>query len=341
MAGDAGSVSRVAAAILALALGLGTEACDRCAGILGCTGAPRLSMGGQLIVRETGTAVRGAVLTFVRASGVALASDSVSAVTDAGGQFQLAVEASNLGEVVGDIAVRPPAPWLPYRVRGLTFPTSDVRGEGQILGRWVVDPYIQFDGQFQRRGDGQLLGGARVTIIRTGGVAVSPDTVALTAGSDGGVYFEIRAAEPGDMVADIVVASPDLARTYRLTGVVFVAEYRDLPARLAAPLSVGPGLKYVGEVRRADTDGVVAGAAVDFRRTGGIEVTPSLMVTVTNSSGRFPFTLTNVDSGEVIGDLTVHPPAPLRDTTITGIRLQTFESDAQRVLAVWRLTPQP
>ena len=332
---------RIAAAFLALTLGLGLEACERCAGILGCTSDPRLSLGGQLIVRETGAAVGGVALDFVRTGGVALASDSVRTTTDADGRFQLAVEASDVGEVVGDLVVRSPAPWSPYRVRGLRFHTSEVRGEGQVLGRLVVDPYIQFVGQFERRGDGRLLAGASVTIMRTGGVAVSPDTVALTAGYDGGVYFEIHAAEPGNMLADVVVESPDLARRSRLTGVVFVAKYLDVVPQLGAPYPVGPGLKYVGEVRRADTASGVVGATVEFQRTGGIEVTPSLMVAVTNPYGRFAFTLSNVDSGEVVGNLTIHLPAPFRDTTITGIRLQTFESDIQRLLAVWWITPSP
>ncbi|MBI4541434.1 MAG: hypothetical protein HY705_00200 [Gemmatimonadetes bacterium] len=298
-----------------------------------------MSVGGQLIVHETGEAVEGAVLDFVRTGGVALARDSLRTTTDGEGRFQLSAEASDVGEVVGDLTVQPPAPWLPYRVRGQTFLTSDVRGEGQIIGRWVVDPYVETIAQLERRGDGRLLAGARVIIIRIGGVTTTPDSSDLRAGPDGRIYFEADAAEPGDMLADVVVESAELARSYRLTRAAFVAKYQDLVPQVDAVWRFGPGLQYVGEIRRADISGAVAGATVEFQRTGGIQVTPSLMVSVTNASGRFPFTLSSLDSGEVVGNLTVHPAAPLRDTTFTGIRLQTFESDIQRLLNVWFIAP--
>jgi hypothetical protein len=53
--------------------------------------------------------------------------------------------------------------------------------------------------------------------------------------------------------------------------------------------------------------------------------------------GRFRLALTPLAAGEVLGELHVFPPAPLRDTVITDVRLQTFESDEVRLRDVWRL----
>ena len=336
MARDDGGVSRVAALFLAVALGFGAQACDRCAGIFGCTSAPRLSMGGQLIIRETGAAVGGAALDFVRTGGVQLASDSVSIMTDGEGRFQLAVEASNLGQVVGDLVVRPPAPCLPYRVRGLSFRTSDVRGEGQILGRMVVRPYIDFIGELYRRSDGQPLAGASVTIIPTGGVHVSPDSFNLTAGPDGRIYFVANAAQPGDMVANMVVASSMLSGPSRLSGVVFPAIYVDTVPEVGAVWRFGYALPYVGELFRRGTGTRSAGIEVDFQRTGGIPVSPDAFVVHTGPDGRFPLNgMIPFAEGDLVGNLIIRPPAPATGETISAVQMRTVDSDTLILLGVW------
>jgi hypothetical protein len=328
-------VRRIAAAFLALTLGLGLEACERCAGILGCTSDPRLSMGGQLIVRETGAPVRGVALDFMRTGGVALASDSVRATTDAYGHFQLAVDAAEMGEVVGDLVVRAPAPWSPYRVGGLRFRTSNVRGEGQILGRMVVVPYIEFIGELHNRSSGQRLSGAQVTIRRTGGVDVSPDSFDITTGSDGRIYFKAQAANPGDMVADLVVTSPAQGRTFRRSDVHFSATYLDRIPELAAVWRFGTVLPYVGEIYYRGTGARSAGIQVKFQRTGGILVDRDSFVTSTGSDGRFPFLTTPLADGELVGRLIIRPPALALPETLQTLRVPTVDTDQLLLLGVW------
>jgi hypothetical protein len=329
-------VRRGIAAFLSLALGLGLEACDRCAGILGCTSDPRISFGGQLIVRETGTPMRGVALDFVRTGGVSLASDSVRTTTDADGRFQLAVEASDNGEVVGDLVVRASAPWSPYRVRDLRFRTSEVRGEGQVLGRVVVDPYIEFIGVLFDRRDGQLLAGARLTILRTGGVAVSaPDSVEMTLDADGRFLYDTRAAEPGEMIADLVVRAPSLPRVYRLSGVRFEATYLDRVPQVAAAWRIGAGLPYVGILYRRGSEIRSAGIEVEFRRTGGIAADPDTFSVSTNAYGAFSLETTPLADGVLVGDLIVRPPPPAVADTIRAIRLQTVDTEPQILVGVW------
>ena len=327
---------RIAAAFLALSLGFGLEACEPCAGILGCTSNPRISFGGQLIVRETGAPVRGVALDFVRTGGVSLASDSIRTTTDAYGHFQLAVEASDVGEVVGDFVVRASAPWSPYRARDLRFRTSEVRGEGQLLGRLVVDPYIEFIGVLFDRRDGRLLAGARLTILRTGGVAVSaPDSVEVTVDSDGRFLYDTRAAEPGGMIADLVVTAPSLPRAYRLPGVRFEATYLDRVPQVAAAWRIGAGLPYVGVLFRRGSLIVSAGIEVEFQRTGGIAADPDTFVVSTNANGAFSLVTTPLADGVLVGDLIIRPPPPAVAETIQAIRMQTVDTEPLILFGVW------
>jgi hypothetical protein len=110
----------------------------------------------------------------------------------------------------------------------------------------------------------------------------------------------------------------------------------DDSVRLAGRWKVGPSLLYVGELLR-DDDTPVEGARVEFRRTGGIATRESVLTERTDAVGRFRLAPTPLAGGEVIGDLHVFPPAPLRDTVIVNVRLQTFESDEVRLRDVWRL----
>jgi len=328
-------MKRPLAAALALVVGAGLEACDPCSGIIGCSGPARMSVEGQVIVRESGAAVRGVALTFVRTDGVGLATDSVQTTTDAAGRFQLVTDAAAVGDVAGDLVVTPPAPWQPYTVSGLHFSTSTIRGEGQILGRMVVAPYVEFIGELYSRSNGQPLSGALVTITRTGGVAVSPDSFDVTAGSDGRIYFKAQAANPGDMVADLVVTSPALARTFRRSDVHFSATYLDLIPEVAAVWRFGSALPYVGEVYYRGTGARSAGIQVEFQRTGGILVDRDSFVTSTGSDGRFPFLMAPLADGELVGRLIIRPPAPVLPETLQTLRLPTVDTDQLLLLGVW------
>ncbi len=330
---------RLPAALLALGASLAIQACDPCSGIVGCTGTARLSLDGRLIVRETGVAVPGAVLAFVRTGGVPLASDSVRTVTDHQGRFQLSVAAGATGVVMGDLVVVPPAPWHAYHARGLQFRTSPIRGEGQILGRVVVTPYLEFIGDLYSRSTGQPLAGARVTIRRTGGVALSSDSIDVTAGGDGRIYFKLDAADAGDMVADVVVEAPTVGRTFRRDGVHFTATYVDQIPAVGAVWSFGAGLPYVGEIYARGSGIRPAGIDVEFRRTGGIPTDPDSFVVATNADGRFPFLLTPEADGEVVGDLVIRPPAPQVPETIPALRMSTADTDQLILLGVWGFGP--
>ena len=337
MARDDHTVRRLwGAALLALVLGAGAQGCDRCAGVLGCTGEPRLSLTGQLIVRETGAAVPGAAVDFVRTGGVSLASDSISTTTDGAGRFQLAVGASALGQVVGDLVVRPPAPWHAYRARGVSYPTSDVRGQGQVLGQLVVTPYVAFLGVLSNRADGRPLSGARVTIVRTGGVELTAsDSFDIAADTTGYFFFDVAAQDAGALTTDMIVHAPALPQASRRSGVVFTAQYQDRLTQVGGAWTLGTWLPWVGVLVHRGSESRSAGIEIDFQRTGGIPVRPDTFVVHTNQDGAFALSPTPLAQGAVVANLIVRPPAPEPAETIFAQSLATADTDQQVILGVW------
>lgn len=325
---------RITSLALLACAAVAAQGCGRCEGILGCTSAPRVSVDGQFVVHATRAGVPGVAVDFIRTGGVALASDSVRAVTDADGFFNLAVNALQGGAVTGDLSVHPPAPWLPYRVSGQTFETSDVRGAGTLLTRWVVDPYIQFAVELYRRDGHVPLTGAQVTIVRTGGVQIAPDSFVTTVDSNARIYFPAQAQAPGTALASVTVSSPLLPHAYTLANVGMRAWYLDSLPLIAGVWELGWSLQYGALVVNYNGVGI-PGTTVNFQRTGGIAVTPDTLTAETNVWGIAPLTMFTVDSGAVVGTLTIHPPAPYRDTTITGLRLETFDSDSTRLAGVF------
>jgi hypothetical protein len=148
------------------------------------------------------------------------------------------------------------------------------------------------------------------------------------------------AAGPGEVVGDIEARGPNGAVT-RIAG-VRLATQRDDSLRLAGVWGFGPSLLYAGEVLNGANDRPVAGARVTFERTGGVPTVPERVDAVSDALGRFPIHLVTQQPGDVIGTLTIRPPAPWPDVPIVipGVRAATFDGDEQRLLAVWRI-PAP
>ena len=332
-------MNRVAAAILlglAPALGLITQSCDRCTGVIGCTGAPRLSLDGQLIVRATGAGVPGATLDFIRTGGAQLTSDSTRTTTNAEGWFNLAVDAAASGLVTGDLVVRPPSPAPAYRVLGLSFPTSDVRGEGQVLGSLVTTPYIEFIGEVHSVVAGAPVAGAQVTVQRTGGVAIAPpDTFTVTSDSLGRIYFKVNAAEPGTMIADLSITTPAQQSTTHISSVNFAAHYLDVIPQVAGVFLAGAWTPYVGELYRRGSMVRSAGISVEFERTGGVAASPDTFTVQTNDAGRFPLITTPLAVGNLVGNLIVRPPAPELPETIFAVTMPPLDTNQLVLIGIW------
>lgn len=331
-----GLFGRRAATVLAWLALTGVTACDPCAGVSGCATAPHLSYSGRLIVHETRQPAPGATVTLHRTSGVELEQNDPSATTDANGFYRLVTGARGAGTVTADITISAPG-YATYTVTGLTLRTSEVRGDGGDLGRWVVDPYIAFLGELTSRVTRAKLQGASVTFTRTGGVAIRPAVPSGVSDAGGRFFIGAHTSALGVVTGDLLVTAPSLRMPYRISGIPIAIQYRDEPVQFTAAFSVGPSLAYALELFYRGTESLtrVAGASVQVRRVGGVQTASDTVSATTLANGRFTVELAPLEEGEVVVDVLVRPPAPEVPYTIRGVRLRTFDGDSTRFAGVF------
>jgi hypothetical protein len=78
---------------------------------------------------------------------------------------------------------------------------------------------------------------------------------------------------------------------------------------------------------------------VQFRRTGGINVTPPDWTASTDGNGRVAFPVRTLESGVVTGDLSIIPRPPWQPFERKGLSFPTFESDTARLYGVVEVGP--
>ena len=332
-------MTRVVRVVLSVVLVAGATSCDPCAGTVGCRTEPRVSVTGRTVVYRENRHIAGVTIEFTRTGGVELASDRVTTTSDDQGWFRLAMDARSEGEVVGDLTVRPPAPWSSYTVAGVRVSTRTIRGDGQDLGRIVVDPYLAVIGELRNLRTRGPLPGAYVEFRRTGGVAVSPGTMEWTTDAGGRFFIDPLPTGFGTVEGVLTVVSRALPKTF-VVPVRYTTEWRDRVPQNVAVIGLGTSLVYVGDIFRRGSLKGVPGVEVEFVRTGGVQTDPARVVVRTDTGGRFPIVLLPAEAGEVIGDLIVRPPSPLTGFTVSGLRLKTFDVDTIGLIGRWGIGPQ-
>lgn len=312
---------------------------DPCFGVAACVGEPRISYEGQLVRHWGGHPVEGVAVRFARVGGVEVESDTFTVTTGVDGRFTLEVGAEEAGEVVADIEVTPPTR-AAYVVPGMRFRTRDRRGDGDVLPRWVVDPYFPYVGELYFRPTGEPLRGARVELRRTGGTAVPVEVWEAETDQAGrfSILTHVYPPIPGEMEAELTVTLPAPYGRSVVPGIRLATTHVVDDETRVARWGVGPSLAYFGELfARADLRRL-EGVEVEFRRTGGIPVQPEHFVVRTDAGGRFPFPVTPLASGELRGELTVRPAPPALPFTET-VRVSTFDTDGGRLFGIWGVGP--
>jgi hypothetical protein len=325
------------AAWLAAAAVAAATACDPCTGTATCSVSPRVSYTGKVIDFGSGRGAPGVAVGFRRTSGGAVAGDSLSAVTDGEGRYTLRADAVGGGDVVGELTVRPPAPLPPYTVRGVRLAQSSVGGGGGVLPTFVTQPYVDFVGELRYRRSGGPLAYSGVTFTRTGGGRLSRgDTLTTAAGADGWFYLEAPAVGADTVVGDLAVKYYEFSRPLIVRGVRLPVRYTDRLPSLDRSLRLGTALDYTAEFRYRATQTPVIGAEVEFRRTGGLPLQQQTFVGRTDLNGQLVLVLTPTSetAGEVVGDVTVRPPAPAAPFVIRGVRVRSYDSDELPFLGV-------
>lgn len=237
--------------------------CNPCDGVVGCEGSSRLGVGGQIVDRDIvgAPAVSGVRVEVVPTGGVPLDASSATATTDGTGWWQTSLRARATGDVVVTVTVTPPGD-KPYRVDGLVVRASSRRGDGNVLGRWVRRPYISYLGGLRDRATGGPVSGARVTVVRRGGIDVEPTSTTRTvSATDGNGYFlyDVRPLDFGPLIVDFVIERNGLRTTVIPNVAIYPAHEWGPPLPSAGATFV---LDSVGGAAPYASRGVAAGSAV-------------------------------------------------------------------------------
>jgi hypothetical protein len=289
---------------------------------------------GELQFRGDRAPLGGVDVVFERTGGADARPARVQSRTLPDGRFGLTLTTDEAGIVEGDLLVQTPGAAAPTRIPGVRLAA---RGDDSVrfLGRFGVGAQLLYVGQLAQRATGAAAVGWTVTFRRTGGIALLRDTTSAVSVDWGGFSIAPDTRAEGEVVGELTARPPAGGAPVPL-GTVRLRTRADDSVRFAGRWNVGPSLLYVGELLR-DNGTPIEGARVEFRRTGGLATAESLLVERSNAVGRFRLAPTPLGTGEVVGELRVFPPAPLRDTVITNVTLPTFESDEVRLRAVWRL----
>jgi hypothetical protein len=192
---------------------------------------------------------------------------------------------------------------------------------------------VSYLGQLVAPRTNQPTGGVDIQFMRVGGVHLRTDTFTVTTSPAGWFEIDASARTPGEVVADFLVRPPPPWEPFLVEGVRLQTSEVRGHTRLLTPWSLDPYITYVGELFFRSGDLSPNGALVTFRRTGGIEVSPSVLQVTANEQGRFWMTPIPAITGVVAASLEVHLSAHGRTIMIPEVRLSTTQDPGEvRVL---------
>jgi hypothetical protein len=316
-------------------LGLVLSSCDPCTGIVSCGGDPVFRAGGWIVDHGTGQSVSGVRVSFVPDGG---SVELPTAVSGRNGRWEMSAAAGALESISGRFRVESDE-GVPYLTDRVALRRLD-RGGSQEMGRWTTEPYFSFIGElwFPDR----VPRPARVRFVRTGGAATEPGEVELRADPYGRFFVQLDLLEAGEVVADLEVRHGDLPRPYWIRDLRIPHKYRDEMLPLDRTLQVGPSLAYLGRLMRRSAGSLipVEGIETEVRRIAGIQVTPSVVRSVTVDWGGFSMVMTTWEEGEVEGVVRAFLPPEGDAVTLDTVRLATFDGPELRSGGEWAWGPQ-
>ena len=318
-------------------------ACDPCSGTAQCVNGTYLAADGQIVDAGSGRGVDGVRIDVTRRGGILVDRDSVSTVTANDGHWRVQFDPASGGNLDVDVNVTAPT-GASYRVRDLRLRTTERGGEGNLLDRWVANPFFANAAELFVRGttDDRVVG-ASIEFRRTGGIdLLGPGVVNGVVHSSTDFAGRVNLFSPGedgvftsavgDVVGDLTVKrSPSDSTVVTGLHIRSTYLYRDVTGILR--LGVGPSLEYQGEFRSRATGALLGGVPVEFQRTGGVEVTVPNFTTISAANGRFSFRGRPLTSGALQGRLIFTAPFPSTPETLS-VKLPTYEDDGGRFFGV-------
>lgn len=186
-----------------------------------------------------------------------------------------------------------------------------------ILGGCRTGEHLAYVGHVVRHTTGSAVPNTRIVFIRTGGVAVTPDSIDTASGSDGFFRIEATAASSGYVVADLRVYPPNgWGKPFAIRNYNLKTTRIDGDGGQFGRIAIDPYIVYVARGVDATTGEVLtANAPISFKRTGGIAVEPEVFETTADDFGNFVISPLVTEPGFVYGDLTMG--IPQRQTSYT------------------------
>jgi hypothetical protein len=159
---------------------------------------------GCIIHRGASVPQPGITIDFVRTGGAPTLRSTTTVTSDSSGVFLLDLGPLSRGDVVGDLTVHGFEASTTYVARNVIVPAADGFRADTSFGIGLQLPYF---GTVQRFNSG--VPGVRVTMKRTGGIPISPDSVSMVTASDGLFNtYPFHATNAGELVVDITVSPP-------------------------------------------------------------------------------------------------------------------------------------
>lgn len=285
-----------------------------------------------------GQPLAGAAVSFAITGGAPATAVVTTAASNGAGIFFLELRGTSaLGAVIGTLTVSHPS--LPRVSRFNGFSVSlDHRYEiPRSVATLAVGGQRTYGGEVIFRGTGEKAPNARVEFTRTGGVAMTPASVQVQADAHGYFLLLLDALVDGTVIGDVTVRSADGARASTYRGVRF-ATYDSTSFRSSGLWAYGERWAWAVELWAHDRLSPAPNVGVEFRRTGGLAISPERVGGRTGSDGRFEVKAQVTDTGTVFGELAVFPAVgPPR--IIPNVRLRTFEGDDLRFSGVYGFGP--
>lgn len=271
-----------------------------------------------------------------------LTDDAFYAVTDGSGYARLfggLVTPLEDGEVIGslEIVLPPPLGTMHQDVRIPVRPEYRAPAQVRFFG---AGPSLNYHFAFASRGNGLEIPGVAVSFKEDSGIAISSPTWSRTSDATGRVAFPARPETYGTAYGRLTITPPSPWKAYARD--VALPAFDSDDAQLYGVYGVGPGTPYYVIILK---NGVRAkDIPVEFQRTSGVMITPATaFATVTNDSGAAFMSLVPSGEGEIVGDITVRPPAPFATFVVRNVKLQAIDADlpARIKIGTWDVAAPP
>lgn len=288
-----------------------------------------------------GAPLAGATVTFRPTRGELAGPSAVKSLTNGVGIFQLLMDGSDAGNVIGELLIQHPSLPKDLRIFGFRVPVEHEVSIGAPVGLYAAEDYFDpsffYGGQVTFRGNGQNVPGAIVSFVRTGGIDINPRQFQTVSGDEGFFLLEFHPLGDGTVIGDVTITPPDGRPPEKYRDVAFAA-YDSTSKRYTGLWGYGYRWAWAIELDRNDQLIHAPDVRVRFRRTGGLGLVPESIDTRSGPDGRILLQGVVPDSGIVEGELDVFPASgPQR--LITGLRLGSRKASEVQFAGVFGFGP--